>query len=229
MGFAKEGYGWVLGFSTFIIVLYWLCTLVNRWWYWILFLLISAPFDVFLIFLGFFFRDPKRIPELSFDSQISVLSPADGSISAIEVESGNLAYYIEMHLSNVHVTRSHIEGRIKQIVRIKGDHYPIYYLKPQIGADSIAIRKNARVIIDIEDNFGNVSQYIMICGKLARRAKPYVQPGQRVQSGQKIGIIQFGSLIKITLPGNHYNSRVKVSDKVFAGKTILCDRVFDSR
>jgi phosphatidylserine decarboxylase len=229
MGFAKEGYSWILGLSFIIFILYWISKLVERWWYWILFLLIAAPFGLFLVFIIFFFRDPKRKPDPSFSPNISILSPADGSISAIEEEGGDLAFYIEMHVSNVHVTRAHIEGRIKQIIRVKGDHYPIYYLKSRIGADSIAIRKNARIIIDFEDNLGQISKYLMICGKLARRAKPYVQKGQQVHQGQKIGIIQFGSLVKITLPGIHYNCRVKISEKVFAGKTILCDRIIESR
>jgi phosphatidylserine decarboxylase len=129
-----------------------------------------------------------------------------------------------MHVSNVHVTRARLDGKVKSVTRVGGKHYPIYFLKKRVGSDSEAIRKNARVIIELEDNQGRPFIYHLVCGYLARRAKPYVKVGDIIKEGQKMGVISFGSLVKVTLPGNKYKLVAKISDNVIGGQTIICER-----
>jgi phosphatidylserine decarboxylase len=224
MGFAKEGYPWVIGWGilTFFSI-YW-----NNYmgiWYWVLFISLTIPLIWITGFMIFFFRDPFRKPDLGFIEGKSVLCPADGTFCGIEEESGNLALYIEMHASNVHITRAHLNGTIKKITRARGNHYPIYFFKRTSGTTTKSIKKNARVIIELEDSQGRPFLYHMICGILARRAKPFVKEGDIIHQGQKLGIIQFGSMVKITLPGTNYKLVSNLLQNVYGGQTILCEKL----
>jgi phosphatidylserine decarboxylase len=224
MGFAKEGYKWVIGAAILTFISYWLIPKDPEIILYFFFPC-TFPFVLLTLFMIFFFRDPNREPDSTFDPQLSITSPADGSLCAIEEEDGNMALYVEMHVSGVHVVRAHIEGIVKKISRMQGKHHPIYFLKKNTDASSQAIRKNARVVIELEDPQGRPFLYHMVCGKLARRAVPYVKVGDHIVMGQRMGIIQFGSLIKITLPGTAYQLRKNISDRVYGGKSILCDRI----
>ena len=225
MGYAKHGYPWVIGMALITAASYYWMTQQHGWVQLVLLFAIAIPFSILTWFVFYFFRDPDRIPDISDHPEKSVVSPADGRLCAVEEEAGNLAVYIEMHASNVHVTRAHTDGIVKRIQRVAGKHHPIYLLKKTSNSESKAVRKNARVIIEMEDNLGRPFIYQMICGKMARRAVPYVKEGQVITKGQKMGIIQFGSMVKITLPGTKYQMRAKLSDNVFGGRTIICDRI----
>ena len=223
---AKGGWPWIVGALTITTLVH----ATNPWGFmyfsWICWIRLS-PFLLSTLYIIYFFRDPHRTPHSEFNPHRSVLSPADGSLCAVEEEQGDVTLYIEMHLTNVHVCRSHVAGTVKSVVRAKGKHYPIYFFKKRIGAESQAIRKNARVIIDIEDAHGHIVNYNLICGKMARRAKPYVRVGDHVEVGQRIGVIAFGSLVKVSLPGTDYHIKAKIADKVKGGKTILAERRLD--
>jgi phosphatidylserine decarboxylase len=225
MGYAKHGYPWALGVGLITgLAYYWFARRAD-WLQWVILFAVAIPLTILTCFVIYFFRDPPRVPEDPYHPEKSIVSPADGRLCAFEEEAGNLAIYIEMHASNVHVTRAHTDGIIKRIQRVGGKHHPIYLLKNTTGTDSKAIRKNARVIIEMEDKEGRSFVYHMICGKVARRAVPYVKEGQAIAKGQKMGIIQFGSMVKITLPGTQYQMRSKLSDNVFGGRTVICDRM----
>ena len=223
MAYAKEGYPWTIGAGIITFLSIYLNPYTDVW-YWIVFIPISIPLMWITIFTIFFFRDPPRTPDPGYQEGKSVLSPADGTLCAIQEENGNLALYIEMHAINVHITRAHISGTIKKIIRSSGSHYPIYLFKKTSDTETFAIKKNARVIIELEDDLGHPFSYIMICGIIARRAKPFVKEGDKITQGQKMGIIQFGSMTKITLPGTNYKMIAKISQNVFGAQTILCEK-----
>jgi phosphatidylserine decarboxylase len=218
---AKGSFGWIISSLAFIILINIYHSPRNSL---VVFFSGTLPLSIVAAFVIYFFRDPKRTPDHPYSAETSILSPADGSICAIEKEDGDLAIYVEMHVTNVHVTRSHISGTVKKVTRIGGNHHPIYFLKKTVGTASKAIRKNARVILEMEDHLSRSFLIQLICGKLARRAKPYVKVGQFINQGDKIGVIAFGSLVKITLPGLDYDVSVKISQNVKAGKTIICER-----
>jgi|SRR6056297_3513026 len=220
--FAKEGYPWIF-IGVFITVATYINTISPNHPKIIYFLIWTVPMIGVTIFLTFFFRDPNRSVPEGFDEKRTILCPADGHMCAIEEENGNLAFYIEMHLTNAHVCRAHMTGKVKKVHRTGGRHYPIYYLRKENGKTSEAIRKNARVTVEMEDSFGRDFTYQLICGKMARRAKPYVREGQYLKKGERMGIIMFGSLVKVTLPGTDYELNVKIGDKVRAKKMSLCE------
>ncbi len=224
MKFSKEVLLWVT--PPLIADIWWhiisLPTIYNPWLY---FFVITFPTSAGLILLASLFRDPDRIPDSNYIEGKTILSPADGELCGLEEEeNGNIAIYVEMHYYNVHVARAHIPGRVTKITRGKGKHYLVYFIKKNLHPDTKAIRKNARVIIDLEDSDGNSFQYFLICGAFFRRAKPYVKVGDEVFEGQRVGVIAFGSTVKITLPGKNYRMVAKFGEKLKGGKTVLCER-----
>ena len=221
--FSKEVFLWVV--PPLIVDIWWhiisLPTIYNPWLY---FFVITFPTSAGLILLASLFRDPDRHPNSNYIKGKSILSPADGELCGLEEENGNIALYVEMHYYNVHVGRAHLPGRVTKVSRGKGKHYLVYFIKKNLHPDTQAIKKNARVIIDLEDVDGNAFQYFLICGAFFRRAQSYVKIGDEVSEGQRIGVIAFGSTVKITLPGKNYRMIAKFGDKLKGGKTVLCER-----
>ena len=110
--FAKEGFVWVFGglFFTIMSIMY---SSDPDGVLGLNFLFLTLPAASLTLYIILFFRDPNRTPAHGYHPQKSILSPADGSLCAVEEEDGDLALYIEMHLTNVHVTRSHLAGTVK--------------------------------------------------------------------------------------------------------------------
>ena len=136
-------------------------------------------------------------------------------------EGEKLAIYVEMHLNNVHVARSPIQATVTRVQRIKGKHHMVHFLSYSEGQESKAVKKNAHAIITLQDSKLQEYQCFLICGAFFRRAKPYVKLGDKIHPGQRIGMIVFGSTIKIILPHTNYTMTVKLGEKVRGGKTIL--------
>jgi phosphatidylserine decarboxylase len=222
MGFAKEGYIWVFIGVSLTLVSHAMTPEIS-WRYWPSILFRTTPMALLTCFMIYFFRDPNRSVDPNFKDQVDnlVLAPADGTICAIQEEEGNLAVYVELHVTNVHVQRAHINGVVTDVQRLGGNHYPVYFLKKKIGADSKAIKKNARVVIKVKDEQNRLFDIQLICGKVARRAKPYVMPGDVLTKGQRVGVISFGSLVRITLPGTNYKHITYIGQNVEGGKTVL--------
>ncbi len=224
MKYAKEMWFWITPCIIADVAwhIYSLPTIYNPWAY---FFVITFPTVSGILLLASFFRDPERSPHSNYVLGETILSPADGNLIAVEEEGGDTAIYIEMHYNNVHVTRAHLAGTVKKVIRKGGKHHWVYFFKKTVGTESRAIRKNARAIIYLEDEHGNPFEYYLICGAFFRRAKPFVKPGDTVTEGQRIGVIAFGSTVRITLPGIKYKMTVKIGEKVSAGHTIICKRI----
>ncbi len=165
-----------------------------------------AGVGLFLLFLAetFFFRDPERIRN---DIPGAVLSPADGKILHVE-ES---AISIFMSLFDVHVNRIPIGGVVESIHYKKGK-FKAAYLK---SAEEV----NEQNTVMLKSKLGDVA-VTQIAGIIARRIVCKLQEGEEVLSGQRFGMIKFGSRIRITLPSNA-KINVRIGDKVKAGITVI--------
>lgn len=161
---------------------------------------------VFLLFLTetFFFRDPDRIKK---SVSGAVLSPADGRI--LQVEDSGLSIF--MSLFNVHVNRIPIGGVVDSI------HYKKGGFKAAYLAD--AEKENEQNTVVLKSKVGNIT-VTQIAGIIARRIVCRIQSGDEVQSGQRFGMIKFGSRIRITLPPDA-KINVRIGDKVKAGITVI--------
>ena len=180
-----------------------------------------------LSFLGFlitffilwFFRDPDRN---SPNEEGKIISPADGKVCLIDLSTPPkelnydnkemLRVCIFMNVFNVHVNRSPVKGEIKKIEYKKGSFFNASLDK--------ASEKNERNSIIISTENGIEIIVVQIAGLIARRILSFVNNGDRLNSGERFGLIRFGSRVDVYLPKS-YKSEVKLGDKTIAGETII--------
>ena len=179
--------------------------------------LIFLPVLFFLtgitILLMIFFRDFERtIPENG------LVSPADGIVDIIENRDNKTRISIFMNIHNCHVNRAPIDGTIKKIEYFPGRFYPAYSRKSN---------RNERKKITLETEIGEI-QIIQIAGLFARRIITYIQENQKLQRGERFGMIRFGSRVELILPSNKISILVEKKSKVYAGVTIIGKKVENS-
>jgi phosphatidylserine decarboxylase len=165
------------------------------------------------LFFLWFFRDPKRaIPQ----GDGLVVSPADGKVTeALRItthEGELLRLSIFLNVFNVHVNRSPITGTLREVVYRKGQ-----YLNAMNPASAEKNEQNKAVVAA---DAGYSVIFTQIAGLLARRIVFRPAPGARLERGQRIGLIKFGSRVDVLLPGNA-ELHVKKGDHVKGGSSIL--------
>ena len=186
-----------------------------------IFILPLLSFFCFLItfFILWFFRDPNRNTP---NKEGKIISPADGKVCLIDLSTppkelnyGNkemLRVCIFMNVFNVHVNRSPVKGEIKKIEYKKGSFFNASLDK--------ASEKNERNSIIISTENGIEIIVVQIAGLIARRILSFVNDGDQLNSGERFGLIRFGSRVDVYLPKS-YKSEVKLGDKTIAGETII--------
>ncbi|MBI4639639.1 MAG: phosphatidylserine decarboxylase family protein [Candidatus Tectomicrobia bacterium] len=168
-----------------------------------------------IIFLLFFFRDPYRVAPEQPDL---VLSPADGKIVTIQrVHEPSLlqeeAIQISIFLSifNVHINRSPYPGHVVTTSYNRGKFLPAFREKASL------LNEQNSVLIEGPHLKILVKQ---IAGLIARRIVCWVKVGDYLQSGERFGLIKFGSRVDLFLP-LHTELRVNIGEKVRGGETII--------
>jgi phosphatidylserine decarboxylase len=167
--------------------------------------------------LAAFFRDPQRHAVARADA---VVSGADGRVCDISVASlpgpDDAALYtrISVFMSplDVHVNRASISGDVTALVHAKGEFRAAFR--------DAASAHNERNLIRIKDDNGCDHALIQVAGYLARRIVCHLRLHQRLERGQRIGLIMFGSRVDHFLP-RQYRIVVQVGDRVRAGETII--------
>jgi phosphatidylserine decarboxylase len=169
------------------------------------------PFLLAVFFL-WFFRDPDRaIPQ---DSG-AVVSPGDGKVTDVSpVTVGNerrTRISIFLSVFDVHVNRSPIAGVIRDIRYQRGKF---------LNAMNVASAEhNEQNIVTLEGD-GQTVVFKQIAGLLARRIVFYPKVGDRLERGQRVGLIKFGSRVDVLIdPAANLN--VKVGDRVRGGASVL--------
>ncbi|WP_335998864.1 protein sorting system archaetidylserine decarboxylase [Halorientalis halophila] len=154
-----------------------------------------------------FHRDPERSPPAD-----GLLAPADGKVSVIREEEGRLRVGVFMNLTDVHVNRAPLSGEVVDVTHSPGKHWPAFTKESD---------RNEKVRIEFEEY-----AVIQIAGAVARRIHPYVEPGDAVARGQRIGHISFSSRVDIVMPADvtRADLAVEKGDAVTAGETRLVDR-----
>jgi len=176
--------------------------------FWVLLPLALALFIIFLALAGLaanFFRDPER------DIGKGIVSPADGVLRAAETIPGGTYFSVFMNIHDVHVNRAPWPGRVVEVVRLGGRHRPAY-------REDAA--RNARARITLDTDLGKMT-VTLITGIVARRALPYVKAGQRLEKGERISIIRFGSRVDLLIQSRGLAIRARTGDRVVAGVTTL--------
>lgn len=154
------------------------------------------------VFVASFFRDPKR------EVGRGIVSPADGTI--LKVDKKNNSIDIFMGLTDVHVNRSPISGTVLDTRYEKGGSKPAF----MEGGE-----KNQRLKLTLKTKEGEFL-LSLITGFFARRIVPYIGEGDELEKGDKIGMIRFGSRVRVNMP-TKIKVQVKKGDKVKAGKSTI--------
>jgi phosphatidylserine decarboxylase len=175
------------------------------------------------LWMVYFFRDPWRVtptrPGL-------LISPADGIVVSIaaatppaELAMGDMAVVrigVFLNVFDVHVTRAPIGGRVTAMRYTKGR-----FVNASLDKAS---EHNERLAIRIAPPKGPDIAFVLVAGLVARRIVCNLYEGQQVGSGQRIGIIRFGSRVDIYCPPP-YVPMVVAGQRMVGGETVLADRV----
>lgn len=174
---------------------------------------VLAMVDIVLV--AQFFRIPKRVP-VAAEGQI--LCPSDGKVVVIEeVEEpevfGDKRIQVSIFMSplNVHAQWAPMAGEVTH-----ANYHPGKYL---VAWHPKSSTENERTTLVINGDRGPVL-FRQIAGAVARRIRWYIQPGQRVELGEEVGFIKFGSRIDVFLPlGSEIH--VGLEEKVKGRETVL--------
>lgn len=171
--------------------------------------------------VAFFFRDPDRVTPLRDGL---VVAPADGRIVAIEKvrPPQELGYgepartRISIHLSifDVHINRSPIAGRVVRSVYVPGAFYNSTFDK--------ASEDNERRALIIVGADGAEIGVVQIAGLVSRRIVTFAGEGDMLTTGQRFGLIRFGSRVDVYLPVGK-TPLAAVGQRTIAGETVLAD------
>jgi phosphatidylserine decarboxylase len=169
-----------------------------------------------------FFRDPERISPL--ESGL-VLSPADGIVTKIQTTevakdfstiSGSCTKIsIFLSVFDVHVNRVPVGGEV-----IETRYHPGKFLNASLDKASEHNERNA-VVIKCEN--GDSIGFVQIAGLIARRIVSHAKIGDKFSSGQRYGIIRFGSRLDIYLPSD-YKISVSEGQRMVGGETVLAKK-----
>lgn len=167
---------------------------------------VAVPTTALAAGMLWFFRDPER--EIG---EGRVISPADGVVQSIMPwKDGRTRVAIFMSPLNVHVNRAPLAGTITSVEHIPGGYVPAFNKESE---------NNERVVWHFDTEIGDV-EMIQIAGAVARRIVPYVPRGCKVEQGDRIGLIRFGSRVDVYLPKG-VQPGVEVGQNTTAGVTRL--------
>jgi phosphatidylserine decarboxylase len=218
LGLARAGLAEVLFFSflfLFLGLLFAAAAVVIHWAFWL-------PVPVILALCAeviWFFRDPHRVVPTD---PAAVVSPADGTITHVdEVDDpdfpGGRAFRIGIFLSifNVHVNRIPRAGRVEVVRYLPGEFLDARHPECPV--------RNEQLWIDLEEPATSRRFRIkQISGAIARRIVCWLKVGEEVQTGDRLGMIKFGSRTELVMPaGLPMDVQVKVGYKVKGGSTTL--------
>jgi phosphatidylserine decarboxylase len=170
-----------------------------------------APVVLAAFFL-WFFRDPQRtIPA----GDGLIVSPGDGLVTetvAINTPEGpRQRISIFLSVFDVHVNRSPIGGVLSRVHYQKGQ-----YLNAMNPASA---ERNEQNVVTVRGEGFEVT-FKQIAGLLARRIVFNHVEGDRVERGQRVGLIKFGSRVDVVIPAEAA-LRVKVGERVKGGSSVL--------
>jgi phosphatidylserine decarboxylase len=165
---------------------------------------LAVPTTALAAGMLWFFRDPER--EIT---QGRVISPADGVVQSIMPwKDGRTRVAIFMSPLNVHVNRAPLAGTVTSVEHIPGGFVPAFNKESE---------NNERVVWHFDTELGDI-EMVQIAGAVARRIVPYLPEGTKVEQGERIGLIRFGSRVDVYLPES-VDVAVEVGQKTTAGVT----------
>jgi phosphatidylserine decarboxylase len=204
-----EGYPFVAGFAIVTLLLFWLWS-PGGW---------IATFAT--LWCAYFFRDPQRVTPVYPGV---VVAPADGRVVSItnavpppDLGLGSsplVRISIFMSVFDGHINRSPVTGRVERVLYHEG-----LFLNASLDKASEDNERNALVIATPD---GTRIAVVQIAGLIARRIVRFVNEGQALSAGQRIGMIRFGSRADVYLPAGTM-ALVGEGQTMVAGETVLAE------
>jgi phosphatidylserine decarboxylase len=172
----------------------------------------AVPALLLVVFFLWFFRDPNRVIP---GEAGALVSPADGKITDVSPLTMNgtprLRISIFLNVFDVHVNRSPVGGVIRRVQYQKG--------KFVNAMNAASAELNEQNVVTVEGE-GQVVVFKQIAGLLARRIVFDKKVGDRVERGERVGLIKFGSRVDVLLAASAV-LEVKVGDRVKGGSSVL--------
>lgn len=204
----REGYPFIAAFAAGTLVL----ALLSYTLFWIGLILTA--------WCTYFFRDPQRVTPV--DDRL-VISPADGVVSAVGpavpprelgLGSGEMTRIsVFMDVFSCHVNRAPVRGRIVRI-----EHRPGKFFSADLDKASTDNERNGVVI----DSPNGMVAAVQIAGLVARRIVCWAEAGGNIGTGERFGLIRFGSRVDVYLPSNAA-PRVAIGQTAVAGETVIAE------
>jgi phosphatidylserine decarboxylase len=179
------------------------------WW-------IPAAFS-FLLLIGLllFFRDPERTPPAD---PLALVSPADGKVICVDEaqdpcfgQGKFLRVGIFLSVLDVHVNRSPYAGTFEKTHYSAGEFLDARHLEVDLRNENQTwLLKTSRGTVLVRQ----------IAGLIARRIVGWKKPGDSVQTGERFGMIRFGSRTDLYFPAS-CTPRVQPGQRVVGGETVI--------
>ena len=186
---------------------------VGSWLFWLGLL--------FLLFSLYFFRDPERVAPRWAGA---VVAPADGRVVSVgpavpppELGLGDrplcrVATFLSV--MDVHVNRVPVGGTITRVAYRHGK-----FVNASLDKASEHNERNA-LAIRLAD--GRMVAVVQIAGLIARRIICQAREGDGVRTGERFGLIRFGSRTDIYLPDG-VKPLVTEGQTMIGGETLIAD------
>lgn len=206
----REGWRFIAIFAAVTLLFFWLGYVPLGW--------IGV---VLTAWCAYFFRDPARVTPTT---EGLVISPADGRVSAIETvipppeldlpREPMTRISIFMNVFDVHVNRSPMPARIAKLTYVPG-----LFVNAELDKAS---EDNERQALTLELSDGTKIGVVQIAGLIARRIVKFVNEGDKLEAGQRFGLIRFGSRVDVYLPSSVAPLACR-GQRAIAGETVLAD------
>lgn len=168
------------------------------------------------LLVAHFFRDPQRVTAAE---EGELVSPADGRVIVVERVTeprftGNRCWKISIFMSvfNVHVNRAPFSGVLEKLYYRKGGF--------RAAQTDRADAENEQNWLWIRSDSGLDVVVVQVAGLVARRIVCWPRPGDRLERGERFGLIRFGSRLDVYVPEGG-EMAVSKGDRVVAGESVL--------
>ena len=183
----------------------------------------AAGFGLLGLALGLFFRDPDRTPDRGDTTGADVvLAPADGKVmhagpgqSGVAPDGEWSQVSIFLSVADVHINRTPYGGRVVDVSHRPGRFHAAFRSESAHENERSEIRVTREV-----DGRERTVVFRQIVGVLARRVVTRVGVGDRITTGERIGLMRFGSRMDVFVPPEVV-LEVSKGDRVTAGETVL--------
>ncbi|HSE58761.1 MAG TPA: phosphatidylserine decarboxylase family protein [Nitrospiraceae bacterium] len=176
----------------------------------------TCLFGTLTLFTAWFFRNPSR--KVPAQAGI-VVAPGDGKVIAVDrefepryIKDASIRVSIFLNVFDVHVNRIPCAGTVEDVV-----YQPGKFIAANKPEATIQNEQNALCLKTAE---GAKVLCVQVAGLIARRIVCWLTAGARVKTGERYGLIRFGSRMDLYLPATS-TIRVSVGNRVKGGETIV--------